>query len=117
MEQLARGEGIITGLAKPRGGPGPCESLAEPRLVIASWKVEGPRKGLSLLPGKVVQSESRHTMAGPSGFRSLVAASFRSHISKLGFPEFPESLGWKGLLELGEGGREQAGQGSYDWSK
>lgn len=44
-------------------------------------------------------------MAGPSGFRSLVAASFRSHVSKLGFPEFPESLGWKGLLELG-GGRE-----------
>lgn len=33
----------------------------------------------------------------------LVAASFQSHVSKLGFPEFPESLGWKGLLELGWG--------------
>lgn len=40
----------------------------------------------------------------------MVVASFRSHVSKLGFPEFPESLGWKELLELGrgeEGGRRQ----------
>lgn len=48
-------------------------------------------------------------MAGPSGFHSPVAANFRSHVAKLGFPEFPESLGWKRLLELA-GGRGDSRQ-------
>lgn len=40
-----------------------------------------------------------------------MAANFRSHIAKLGFPEFPESSGWKGLLELGEGGDSRQAKG------